>query len=88
MKVATHPSIAVPHCLFGNKIGNNGNQVKRWKAAGSLKKINKYWSTSIWKTFFFEMGVPQPLHRKDAYGLALFIYSTKTGKKHYNNLTN
>jgi hypothetical protein len=34
------------------------------------------------------MGVPQPLHRRDAYGLALFIYSTKTGKKHYNNLTN
>jgi hypothetical protein len=34
------------------------------------------------------MGVPQPLHRRDAYGLALIIYSTKTGKKHYNNLTN
>jgi hypothetical protein len=43
MKVAMHPSIAVPHCLLGNKIGNNENHVKRWKHLhGSLKKINKY----------------------------------------------
>jgi hypothetical protein len=44
-------------------------------------------NTQTQMDLFFEMGQPQPLHQRDAYGLLLFIYSTKTGKRPYNDHT-
>ena len=49
-----------------------------------IYSLTLFISLDFWLNFFFEMGIHQPLHRKDAYGF-YFIYSTYLVKSLTNN---